>query len=84
MSLLRLMSRLLFCTGALLFVSAANAAAVADATATRIVRAHTTFLSDDLTEGRGAGTRGYQIADRYVAAQFARLGLQPAGDDDTF
>src|SRR6201991_3561244 len=42
-------------------------------------RAHVTFLADDLLEGREAGTRGYDIAARYVAAQFAALGLQPAG-----
>src|SRR5207244_3724760 len=44
-------------------------------------RAHVTFLADDLLEGREAGTRGYDIASRYVATQFAALGLQPAGAD---
>src|SRR5205085_10550368 len=44
-------------------------------------RAHVTFLADDLLEGREAGTRGYDIASRYVATQFAALGLQPAGVD---
>src|SRR5690242_10630005 len=42
-------------------------------------RAHVTFLADDLLEGREAGTRGYDVAARYVASQFAALGLQPAG-----
>src|SRR4051794_27989651 len=42
-------------------------------------RAHVTFLADDLLEGREAGTRGYDIASRYVATQFAALGLRPAG-----
>ena len=41
-------------------------------------RAHVTFLADDLLEGREAGTRGYDIAARYVATQFAALGAQPA------
>ena len=40
-------------------------------------RAHVTFLADDLLEGREAGSRGYDIAARYVAAQFAALGAQP-------
>jgi hypothetical protein len=40
-------------------------------------RAHVTFLADDLLEGREAGSRGYDIAARYVATQFAALGLQP-------
>jgi hypothetical protein len=42
-------------------------------------RAHVTFLADDLLEGREAGTRGFDIAARYVSTQFAALGLQPAG-----
>lgn len=49
----------------------------------RAVRAHTTFLADDLLEGRGTGTRGHELAARYVAAQFQRLGLKPAGDAGT-
>ena len=50
----------------------------------RLVQAHTTFLADDLLEGRGTATRGHALAARYVAAQFARLGLEPAGDDGGF
>lgn len=40
-------------------------------------RAHVTFLADDLLEGREAGTRGYDLAARYVATRFAALGLEP-------
>ncbi|HYH46451.1 MAG TPA: M28 family metallopeptidase [Thermoanaerobaculia bacterium] len=43
------------------------------------IRAHMRFLSDDLLEGRGTATRGYDIAARYVAARFEELGLEPAG-----
>lgn len=43
-------------------------------------RSHVAFLADDLLEGRDAGTRGYDIAARYVATRFQGLGLrQPAG-----
>ena len=42
--------------------------------------AHTRFLADDLLEGRGAGARGDELAMRYIAAQYERLGLQPGGD----
>jgi hypothetical protein len=45
------------------------------------IKAHVTFLADDLLEGREAGTRGHELAARYIASQFALLGLQPAGDD---
>ncbi len=41
-------------------------------------------LADDAMEGRETGTRGYQMASDYVAARFADIGLQPAGDDGTF
>jgi len=43
------------------------------------LEAHLRFLADDLLEGRGTGTRGHDIAARYVVAHFARLGLKPAG-----
>lgn len=39
------------------------------------------FLSDDLLEGRGTGTRGHAIAERYVAARLQSLGVQPAGEE---
>jgi Zn-dependent M28 family amino/carboxypeptidase len=45
------------------------------------IRAHVRFLADDLLEGRGTGTRGGDIAAKYIAAQFALDGLKPAGDD---
>ena len=48
------------------------------------VRAHVKFLSSDLMEGRGPGTRGDALTANYIAAQFEALGLQPAGDDGTF
>jgi len=48
------------------------------------IRAHMSFLADDLLEGRDTGTRGYRIASRYVAAQLEAMGLEPAGDDGSF
>ena len=48
------------------------------------IRAHVQFLADDLLEGRGPGTRGGNIAAKYIAAQFAFDGLKPAGDDGTY
>jgi Zn-dependent M28 family amino/carboxypeptidase len=40
-------------------------------------RAHVEFLADDLLEGRDTGSRGYEIAARYVATRFEALGLKP-------
>jgi len=48
------------------------------------IRAHTKFLSSDLLEGRGPGTRGDALATSYLAAQLESFGLQPAGDDGTY
>jgi len=52
-----------------------------DAVRPQAISATVRFLSDDLLEGRGSGTRGHAVAERYVAAQMQSLGLQPAGED---
>ncbi len=48
------------------------------------VHAHIEFLADDLLEGRATGSRGFQVAARYVATQMAALGLRPAGADGSW
>jgi len=48
------------------------------------IRADVRFLSDDLLEGRGTGSRGGQLAARYIASQFEALGLEPAGTDRSY
>lgn len=48
------------------------------------LRAHIKFLADDMLEGRGPGSRGGQLAARYIAAQFEALGLEPATADRTY
>ncbi|MGH7485064.1 MAG: peptidase M28, partial [bacterium] len=50
----------------------------------KALAAHDQFLASDLLEGRGPGTRGDEIAQQYIAAQFESYGLQPAGDGGTF
>src|SRR5260221_12148249 len=40
---------------------------------------HVRFLADDKLEGRNAGSDGYREAAKYVAAEFDKLGLKPAG-----
>ena len=62
---------------------AAARAAVASIDAEKI-RAHVRFLSLDLLEGRGPGTRGAELAAEYIASQFALDGLEPAGDDGDY
>jgi Zn-dependent M28 family amino/carboxypeptidase len=48
------------------------------------IRAHVRFLSLDLLEGRGPGTRGAELAAEYIATQFALDGLEPAGDNRSY
>src|SRR5436853_7268796 len=48
------------------------------------LRSHVRFLSDDLLEGRGTGTRGHEIAAHYSASELEGMGLKPGGDDGTF
>lgn len=48
------------------------------------IRAHVKFLSDDLLEGRGVGTRGGQLAAKYIASQFALIEAKPAGDNGSY
>jgi Zn-dependent M28 family amino/carboxypeptidase len=48
------------------------------------IRAHVRFLSLDLLEGRGPGTRGAELAAEYIATQFALAGVEPAGDSGSY
>jgi hypothetical protein len=48
------------------------------------VIAHIRFLADDLLEGRGTGTRGHEVASKYIAAQLETMGLKPAGVNGSY
>jgi len=45
------------------------------------LRGDLSFIASDLLEGRNSPSRGLDIAAEYIAAQFRRAGLEPAGDD---
>ncbi len=45
------------------------------------LRGHVSFLASDALEGRATPSAGQEIAAEYIAAQFRRAGLEPAGDD---
>src|SRR5918995_3008219 len=61
-----------------------DAARVAAAVSAGVLRGHLEFLADDALEGRAPGTRGGLLAQKYIAAQFRRLGLEPAGDSGSY
>src|ERR1035438_826507 len=48
------------------------------------LKADVSFLASDALQGRGTPSPGLDIAAEYVAAQFRRAGLEPAGDDGYF
>ena len=45
---------------------------------------HIRYLSSDELGGRGNGSEGLGQARDYIASQFAKFGLTPAGDDGTY
>src|SRR5437899_2904238 len=49
-----------------------------------LVLAHDRYLASDELEGRGVGTRGIELAAKYIADDFAKSGLEPAGIDGFF
>jgi Zn-dependent M28 family amino/carboxypeptidase len=56
---------------------AAHVAAAESAITEQALRGHIRFLASDLLEGRGPGSRGDELAQQYIAAQFESLGLKP-------
>ena len=48
------------------------------------LKADVSFLASDALEGRATPSRGLDMAAEYIAAQFRRAGLEPAGDDGYF
>jgi hypothetical protein len=82
------MARRIFCTlvvaGLLMGKAGAEAGHNDGGADTRAVRAHQAFLADDLLRGRDTGSPEYEIAARYVASQLQALGLEPAGDGDSY
>jgi Zn-dependent M28 family amino/carboxypeptidase len=71
-------------SGVLNAQAATAATRLAQAVRPEVVRAHLGYLADDLLEGRAPATRGGELAAKYIAAQFTRLGLEPAGDSGTY
>lgn len=48
------------------------------------IRNDVKFLASEPLEGRGVGSRGEELAVEYIAKQFAKAGLKPAGERGTY
>src|SRR5664279_567718 len=48
------------------------------------LKADVSFLASDALQGRATPSPGLDLAAEYIAAQFRRAGLEPAGDDGYF
>src|SRR3954470_8674164 len=68
---------------AVLFVGFCAHAAEPEISAERI-RADVKLLGSDRFEGRGVGTRGEELATDFIAREFEKAGLKPAGQRGTF
>jgi hypothetical protein len=66
----------------------AQAPSTAEIIASRLtvggLKADVSFLASDALEGRGTPSRGLDLAGEYIASQYRRGGLEPAGDDGYF
>ena len=57
---------------------------VSDAITAGELKAHVSFLASDALEGRDTPSKGLDVAAEYIASEFRRAGLEPAGDDGYF
>lgn len=60
------------------------AATVEDMITVATLEAPIRFLSDDLLEGRGVGSRGDELARLYIRTQLQLFGLRPGGPDGSW
>ena len=67
-----------------LFTVTPEVRAALDRVSGESMRGHLSFIASDALEGRNTPSRGLDIASEYIAAQFRRAGLEPAGDNGYF
>ncbi len=67
----------------LLFILTNCAFALDDSTSIYL-KQNITYLASDALEGRKSGSKGAELAARYIARQFASCGLIPLGDSGTY
>jgi Zn-dependent M28 family amino/carboxypeptidase len=50
----------------------------------KLIKKHLTTLADDLMEGRRAGSKGIEMAAKYIESEFERIGLAKLYSQNTF
>jgi len=48
------------------------------------LKGHVSFLASDALEGRDTPSKGLEVAAEYIASQFRRYGIEPAGNEGYF
>src|ERR1051326_972408 len=76
--------RIRFASAAVLLAGLIPVARGADDSSVERLRKDLQFLTSDECEGRGAQTQGLAKAADYIAAEFKRVGLKPAGTEGYF
>ena len=66
------------------FVLSPDLRAALDFISADSLRGHVSFLAADVLEGRNTPSRGLDVAAEYIAAQFRRAAIEPAGDEGYF
>jgi Zn-dependent M28 family amino/carboxypeptidase len=76
--------RLLPALGAILLPALAALPAEPPAISAERIKADVAYLASDRLEGRGPGTRGEELATDFIAGEFKKAGLKPAGSRGTY
>src|ERR1700680_3502551 len=66
------------------FVLTSDVQAYLDRICADSLRGDLSFIASDALDGRDTPSPGLDIAAEYIASQFRRAGLEPAGDDGYF
>jgi len=61
-----------------------NVSGILDSVEPDSIKRHIAYLADDKLKGRLAGSEGHQMAIDYIISHFKQLGLQPAGENNTY
>lgn len=64
--------------------SSKNFYSVRDSISIQNISNHLKFLADDSLEGRGVGSKGSQIASKYIASKFSEFGLKKIPDQISY